>query len=172
MELVQELSQLMGDPFESVADILIPSVLRLCARANKVFVTSAVACITTCIQSSLIPSLVPIFFEAMSSSSKSLRQSGAFFLSLQLQVSLERGKSRIEPYVETMEAAIRLGISDSTSDVRETCKKIFETYRILFDLRLERYEVACMGRIVKEENPLTLSSVTKISLLPFLSDSF
>ncbi|ORY50813.1 hypothetical protein BCR33DRAFT_836772 [Rhizoclosmatium globosum] len=136
MLLCEVLGQCLEDRFEGLSDIILPAVLKLCTRANKVIVTSANNTLKVIIDHAGVPSLITLLSENICapSPSKSLRISSAECLNRILGVNTY---ARLEKYVEPLEAAIKNGTVDSTPEVRGLIKSTFELYKDMFPGRLD-----------------------------------
>ncbi|KAJ3067963.1 hypothetical protein HDU98_008869 [Podochytrium sp. JEL0797] len=138
MLLCETLAESQQERFEVLADFILPALLRLCTRANKVIVTSANNSLKVIIDHAKVPSLVVLLAEHICtpSPSKTLRISSAECLNRILDAN---SGSRLEKYVESIEAAIRSGTVDSTPEVRGLMKESFELYKDLFPIRLDAF---------------------------------
>jgi hypothetical protein len=136
MTLVETLARYLRDRFDALAELFIPPLLRLCTRANKVFVTCAHNTLKSLIEYAGVQSIVPLLLESMSSPSKTLRTCSAECLFHVLQVNSEQ---KLENYVEAIESMIRQGSIDQISDVRSMSKKSFDLYKAKFPNRLTKY---------------------------------
>ncbi|KAJ3087760.1 hypothetical protein HK102_010339 [Quaeritorhiza haematococci] len=136
MTLIAELTRNLLDRFEILANDFIPSVLKLCTRANKVFVHTANATLKNAIEYSGIPNQIPAFTDGLRNPSKTLRLCAAEAVLKSMQIN---SPVRLEPYVDHIETAIKDAILDSTPEVRETARAIHEQYRDMFANRLDRF---------------------------------
>ncbi|KAI9335290.1 clasp N terminal-domain-containing protein [Obelidium mucronatum] len=138
MLLCEVLGQSLEERFDGLSDFILPALVRLCTRANKVIVTSANNTLKVIIDHAGVPSLLTLLSENICapSPSKSLRISSAECVNRILGAN---SVSRLEKYVEALEAAIKCGTVDSTPEVRGLIKATFEQYKTLFPLRLDRF---------------------------------
>ncbi|KAG9294847.1 hypothetical protein G9A89_008539 [Geosiphon pyriformis] len=158
-ELVEELGRCLGSKFESLAEIFIPSVLKLCARSNKVFITRAQKCVTTIIRECKMPGLIPKFKESLQDQSKGMRTCAAEFILISLEVN---DVGALADYRMDLEWAIRHSAVDSIAAVRTISKKIFEVYKLKFDLRFHDFidtldATAKKYLGIKEKQPIKVS---------------
>nr|CAG8447584.1 15092_t:CDS:2 [Entrophospora candida] len=130
-ELVEEISKSLGPNFDSLAELFVPDILKLCNRTNKLFGTRAYKCLETIIKVSKLSSLIPKFREAMQSQSKLLKTNVA---KLTLTI-LEEDVTGLENHIVDLEWIIHLGVIDSTLEVRTASKKSFEVYKSRFGSR-------------------------------------
>ncbi|KAJ3331273.1 hypothetical protein HDU76_003608 [Blyttiomyces sp. JEL0837] len=136
MLLVEVLARSLGDKFETLSDFTLSALLKLCTRANKVFVTCAANTLKIIIENAGVPSIMPLLHESLHSPSKSLRICAAEMLNLVLEAN---SPHRLENYVEQVENAIKSGCVDPTPEVRSFAKKTFELYKDIFSFRLDRF---------------------------------
>ncbi|CAG8441050.1 6958_t:CDS:2 [Diversispora eburnea] len=135
-ELIEEFGKILGPKFEIISDMFVPAILKLCTRTNKIFINRARKCMSTIIRDCQIPSLITKFKESMQGQSKTLRTSAAEFTLTSIEVS---DVGNLNNYISDLEWIIREGAVDSTPAVRSVTKKIFEVYKIKFDLRLDDF---------------------------------
>ncbi|KAG9300244.1 hypothetical protein G9A89_011317 [Geosiphon pyriformis] len=136
LELIQEFSIALGRKFESLADIFIPGILKLCSRSNKVFVNRARGCMGTILRESRVLNLIPKLKDALQNQSKPLRSSAAEFMLICMELN---DKSALFTQIEELEVAIRVGSVDSLQEVRETLRKVFLIYKEKFPDRVENF---------------------------------
>ncbi|KAJ1554393.1 hypothetical protein HK405_005194 [Cladochytrium tenue] len=136
MTLVEVLALSLGDRFEPLVDFSVPALLRLCTRANKVFVSCASATLRTVIEHAGVPSCVPLLAEALQSNSKSLRASAADCLNAALEAN---SPAKLDVYGEAVETALRLAIVDAAPEVRTLARTSYDLFRAKFPGRLDRF---------------------------------
>ncbi|KAJ3248471.1 hypothetical protein HDU77_008103 [Chytriomyces hyalinus] len=137
--LCEVLSVSLQEKFDGLADFLLPALLRLSTRANKVIVTCATSALKTIIDNSGVPSILPMLAEhiCLPSPSKSLRICAAECLNRVLEST--SASAKIDKYAEPIENAIKSGTVDSTPEVRALIRTAFESYRQVFPSRLDRF---------------------------------
>jgi hypothetical protein len=123
----------MGKRFIPYCELFLPSIMKLCARTNKVFINRGKNCVSAVIKNVNSPLVIPKFKEALQDQSKTLRACAGEWL-LACVESHEVGE--LADYVDDIETAIRQGVLDSAPDVRSACKKLYEAYKSKFDLRI------------------------------------
>lgn len=133
---MEEISKALEENFDPFVDAFVPSILRLCTRANKVFVTCANNCLKIIITHSKTPSIIPFLHEALHNPSKSLRTSASESLLTCFEII---SPENLESHIETIESAIRDGVVDVAPTVRDYCRKSFEMYRQYFPERIKMY---------------------------------
>ena len=135
--LVEELARHLRERFESLSDFLLPAVLRLTMRANKVYVTSSSAALKTCIECSGVPSFALALGDALKNPSKTMRIAAMDAMKC-LMVS--NGPERLVPYIEVIEASIRDGVVDSLNEVRSLTRAAFEVYGEKFPELVNKFQ--------------------------------
>ncbi|KAJ3244583.1 hypothetical protein HDU77_009830 [Chytriomyces hyalinus] len=139
LTLCEVLSVSLLDRFDGLADFLLPALIRLSTRSNKVIVTCATSALMTIIDNSGVPSIIPMLAEhvVLPSPSKSLRICAAECLNRVLESST--ATSKLDKYVESVENTIKSGTVDSAPEVRGLIRTAFDSYKDRFPSRLERF---------------------------------
>ncbi|KAF9227439.1 hypothetical protein BS17DRAFT_878349 [Gyrodon lividus] len=148
IELLTALATGLGSSFEPLVSLLVPTLLALCGRTNKVFTARAKACILAIVEYTQLPSLLPYLAELGTHKSVFPRLTAAEGVLACLNCfnppDLERdSRARI------VEDFIKLTARDASADVRKASKKIFEAYKTLMPGRVERF-VAPLTPVVKK----------------------
>jgi CLASP N terminal len=125
----------MGERFEQLSDLLLPTVLRLTTRANKVYVSSATSTLKACIKAAGLISLIPTLLEGLQNPSKSMRIASIEAILLIVE---KNGPHRLQGSVALIEKAIKDGVLDPTHEVRDCAKTLFENYKVGFGESLAR----------------------------------
>lgn len=133
--MVTTMATSMGDKFEQLSDLLLPTVLRLTTRANKVYVSSATATLKACIKAAGLTTLIPTLLEGLKNPSKSMRIASIEAILLIVE---KNGPHRLQNSVTLIEKAILDGVQDPTHEVRDTAKTLFENYKVGFNDSLLR----------------------------------
>ncbi|KAI8993925.1 clasp N-terminal domain-containing protein [Trametes punicea] len=128
----------LGRAFEPLIPHYLPSLLTLCTRANKVFVTRAKDCIHAVIEHTQSPSILHYLTESAKDKSVSLRLAAAEAVVLCLN-SFNPPDLEKEQRAREIEAIIRVTAVDANADVRKVGRKIFDAYKILLPGRVQRY---------------------------------
>ncbi|KAJ2389572.1 hypothetical protein H4S02_002294 [Coemansia sp. RSA 2611] len=137
LTLVEELARQMETRFHPLSDLLFPSVMKTCGRANKVFVTRGVNCLTTVITYAHIPEQTPqICNAAMSDPSKTVRSSAAKLL---MSIVSCCTVPELTPHLALVEKAIAGGVVDANPDARTTTRQTYEIYVKRFSSRVEQF---------------------------------
>ncbi|KAH9892746.1 clasp N-terminal domain-containing protein [Cubamyces lactineus] len=127
----------LGRAFEPLIPHYLPTLLTLCTRANKVFVTRAKDCIHAVIEHTQSPSILHYLAESTKDKSVSLRLAAAEAVVLCLN-SFNPPDLERESRAKEIEAIIRVTAVDANADVRKTGRKIFDAYKILLPGRVQR----------------------------------
>jgi hypothetical protein len=122
--------------FSQIMDFLLPTVLKLTTRANKVYVSSATLTLKTCIKNAGCVPFISNLAEGLQSQSKSQK-----IASMECILEILQGNQRedLQTKVQEVEFVIAIGIVDSFSEVRDLCRKVFESYRTTFAERVEKF---------------------------------
>jgi hypothetical protein len=137
MDLISTAAQGLGTSFEPLLPPLLPTLLALCGRPNKVVISRARSCIIEIIQSTQLASIIPYFLRSVKDKSIPIRQMVADG-SLTCLNSLSPDDLGRESRLKDIEDLIRLTARDATADVRKTSRKMFQAYQILFPHRVDR----------------------------------
>ncbi|KAF8844269.1 hypothetical protein BDN67DRAFT_987839 [Paxillus ammoniavirescens] len=137
IELLTALATGLGPLFEPLVSLLIPGLLALCGRTNKVFAARARGCMLVVVEHTQLPSLLPYLAELGTHKSVFPRLTAAEGVLACLNCfnppDLEKdSRARI------VEEFIKLTARDASADVRHASKKIFEAYKTLMPGRVER----------------------------------
>jgi hypothetical protein len=135
MSLVETTAQSLGDRFEQAADFTVPPLLRLCTRANKVFVNCANTTLKAIIDNAGIPSIIPQLHDSLQSASKSLRTCAMELLNRTIGVN---SVQRLEHHVDAIENMIKTAVIDSTPEVRTLARACFDLYKDMFSSRIDK----------------------------------
>ncbi|KIJ18786.1 hypothetical protein PAXINDRAFT_9021 [Paxillus involutus ATCC 200175] len=148
IELLTALAAGLGSLFEPLVSLLIPGLLALCGRSNKVFAARARGCMLAVVEHTQLPSLLPYLAELGTHKSVFPRLTAAEGVLACLNCfnppDLEKdSRARI------VEDFIKLTARDASADVRHASKKIFEAYKTLMPGRVESF-VAPLTPVVKK----------------------
>ena len=137
IELVSALATALESSFDPLLNLFFPTLLILCTRSNKVFLSRARACILVIIECTQLPGLFAHLLPALQDKSVTLRIAAVESLLTCLNCfnppELEK-----EQRARDIETIIRATARDANPDVRNTSKKIFEAYKILLPNRVDR----------------------------------
>ena len=136
-ECIAALASGLGPFFDPLVPLFIPTLLSICSRPNKVFISRAKATIQTIIDQTQLISLLPYFVGALREKSVTLRLIAIESLLACVQCfnppDLER-----DARARDVENAIRLTATDASADVRKASRHVFDAYKILLPARVER----------------------------------
>ena len=124
IKLITALSAGLGPAFEPLISLFIHVLLGLCARANKLFVSRAKACIISIIEHTRSRSILSYLAGSVNHKSQSLRLAAAEGVLACLN-SLKPS----DPRARRFEDVIKLTTRDPSPDVRATGRKISAAYK-------------------------------------------
>lgn len=127
INLIIALSTGLGRSFEPLLPIFIYTLLGLCARANKLFVTRAKACIITIIEYTRSSSILSYLAESVDHKSPSLRLAVAEGVLACLDTFNPSDGARARRF----EDIIKVITQDARADVRAIGKKICAAYKAM-----------------------------------------
>ncbi len=137
LECMATLAAGLGPSFDPLVPLFIPTLLSLCSRPNKVFISRAKATIRTIIDQTQLISLLPYFVGALRDKSVTLRLIAIESVLACVQCfnppDLEK-----EARARDVENAIKLTATDANADVRRVSREVFNAYKILLPTRIER----------------------------------
>ena len=138
IDLVSLSAAELGDHFDPLLPVFIPTVLLLCTRTNKVFLNRGRACLHTIISSTQSPAVLPLLVHNVKDKSVALRQTVAeaavTFLNSVNPLVLEK-----EARARDVETLIRVTATDANADIRRLGRQLFEAYKLLLPQRVARY---------------------------------
>lgn len=137
IKLVITLLDGLGQTFEPLVALFLPTLLGLCARTNKVFTRPAKECVFAVIKGIKSPSILPFLAESINHKSSSVRLVSAegvlaYLNCFNLPEIVKDTRARL------LEDVIKLTTRDANADVRQTGKKIFESYKAILPGRVEK----------------------------------
>ncbi|KAI9478998.1 clasp N-terminal domain-containing protein, partial [Coemansia mojavensis] len=135
--LIEELSRQMDTRFQALSEQLFGTTMKLCGRANKVFITRGVNCLTTVITYSHVPEQTPLVCNAiLSDPSKTMRASAAKLLMSLVSCCTV---PELNSHMALVEKAIAAGIVDANPDARTTARQTYEIFVKRFSDRVEQF---------------------------------
>ncbi|KAJ1728027.1 hypothetical protein LPJ61_004262 [Coemansia biformis] len=159
LNLVEELARQMELRFHPLCDLVFPSVMKTCGRANKVFSTRGVSCLTTVITYAHIPEQTPNICSATASDpNKTMRTSAAKLL---MSIISCCTVPELTPHLGAVEKAISEGVVDANPDARTTARQSYEIYIKRFSDRVEQFHASLSStakKYLKIEDKGTASS--------------
>ncbi|KAJ2824330.1 hypothetical protein GGI24_003438, partial [Coemansia furcata] len=140
LTLVEEMAKQMETRFTPLCDMVFPSAMKTCGRANKVFVTRGVNSLTTVITYSHVPEQTPRICDAASTDpNKTVRASAAKLLMAIVSCCTV---PELTPHLALVEGAIASGVVDANPDARTTARQSYEIYIKRFAARVELFHAA------------------------------
>ncbi|KAJ2551831.1 hypothetical protein EV175_003546 [Coemansia sp. RSA 1933] len=137
LELVEEMARQMETRFQPVGDMVFATVLKTCARANKVFVTRGVKCLTTVITYAHASEQTPrVCLAATTDANKTMRASATKLLMSLVSCCTV---PELAPHMVAVEKAIALGVVDANPDARTTSRQTYEIYIKRFATRVDQF---------------------------------
>ncbi|KAJ2515517.1 hypothetical protein H4217_005122 [Coemansia sp. RSA 1939] len=135
--LVEEMSRQMETRFHPVNEMVFQTVLKICARANKVFVTRGVSCLTTVITYSHASEQAPhVCRAATTDANKTMRASAAKLLMSMVSCCTV---PELAPHMAVVEKAIASGVVDANPDARTTSRQTYEIFVKRFADRVDQF---------------------------------
>ncbi|KIO32207.1 hypothetical protein M407DRAFT_215040 [Tulasnella calospora MUT 4182] len=150
IDLVSSFAPRLGPRFEPLVSIIIPALVKVLIRPNKIFVNRAQACLLLIIEHCHLPSIVPHLREAVKDKSQALRLAA---IEATLQVLEQFDKSLLEVRegsalikrhrgnVEDIESIVKDTARDANPTVRQVSRKVFEKYSEIWPERVEAYVI-------------------------------
>ncbi|KAG8956331.1 hypothetical protein FRC04_004411 [Tulasnella sp. 424] len=149
LDLVSSFAPRLGARFEPLVPIIIPALVKVLSRPNKVFVNRGQACLLLIIEHCHLPSIVPHLREAVKDKSQTLRLAAIeatlhvlehFDKSL---LDVREGTSSIQirhrGNAEDIESIVKDTARDANPTVRQVSRKVFEKYSEMWPERVETF---------------------------------
>ena len=136
LDLLKAAAEGIGKTFDGLIPLYIPTLLTLCSRSNKVFISRAKACMIHFIESTQAPTILSYLAEAAKDKSLSLRLSAAEG-GLACLNSFNPPDLEKEARAREVESLIRSTATDASADVRKVGRQLFEAYKILLPHRVD-----------------------------------
>lgn len=128
MEFVKALCGTLGSGMDQFGECLLPPILKLCERTNKIFVMRATQTLNAYVKVAPVPKTVlPRLAEALRSVNKGLRSVAAEVLENLVETAPGEG---IAELYEPLEKVLVEALSDAAPQVRETSRRIYFGYRL------------------------------------------
>lgn len=137
IDLLSTLAVGLGSQMEPLLPLFLPTLLLLCTRSSKVFVTRSRACILTFIDNTQLPSILPFLVEAVKDKSISLRLSAVEGVLACLNCfnppDLEK-----DVRAKSVEDVIRATARDANPEIRKVSRAVFDAYKAVLPGRVDR----------------------------------
>lgn len=151
IDFVSSFAPRLGARFEPLVHIIIPALVKLLMRPNKVFVNRGQACLLLIIEHCHLPSIVPHLREAVKDKAQTLRLAAIeatlhvlehFDKSLlEVREGMSSIQTRHRGNVEDIESIIKDTARDANPTVRQVSRKVFEKYTEIWEERVEAYVI-------------------------------
>ncbi|KAF7793767.1 hypothetical protein EIP86_004888 [Pleurotus ostreatoroseus] len=138
VELLTTSATELGSAFDSLLPVFLPTLLSLCARTNKVFISRARTCIVAIIQSTQSPLILSYLCRSMKDKSNTLRLIIAE-CALACLNSFNPPDLQKEARSREIELLIKWAATDANAEVRKYGKQMYEAYQILLPERVESF---------------------------------
>ncbi|THH29280.1 hypothetical protein EUX98_g4908 [Antrodiella citrinella] len=136
IDLLKAAAEWIGKAFDGLIPLYLPTLLTLCSRSNKVFISRAKACVINIIEATQAPIILSYLAEASKDKSLSLRLSAAEGCLACLN-SFNPPDLEKEVRGRDVETLIKSTATDPSADIRKVGKRIFEAYKILLPHRVD-----------------------------------
>lgn len=137
IDLLHALATGLGHDLEPLLPLFFPTLLVLCTRTNKVFITRAKACILAFIENTQLPGILNYLLDASKDKSVSLRLTAVDSVLACLNCfnppDLEK-----DARAKVIEDVIRATARDASADVRKSSRKVFDAYTVLLPNRVDK----------------------------------
>ncbi|KAI0079410.1 hypothetical protein K474DRAFT_1770317 [Panus rudis PR-1116 ss-1] len=138
IELFKASAEALGQTFSGLLPLFLPTLLSLCSRPNKVFITRAKGCIMHIIEYTQAPVILSYLVDLAKDKSNSLRLSVAE-CALACLNTFNPPDLEKEARAREVETLIRTTATDATAEVRKVSRKLFEAYKILLPHRVDGF---------------------------------
>ena len=136
IECITTLATELGPSFDPLVPLFVPTLLSICSRPNKVFISRAKAALHTIIDQTQLITLLPYFVDPLRDKSVTLR-----LIAMESVLACVRCFNppdlEKDARARDIENAIRLTATDASADVRKVSRSVFDAYKILLPARVE-----------------------------------
>ncbi|KAK9718040.1 hypothetical protein K7432_005769 [Basidiobolus ranarum] len=150
---------LSSDDFLVLEEQFVPEILKLIQRDARIFQLRARECIVTLVQHKKLLTFFPAVVEGFAEGNEFAKCNIMEILVEYVQCL----QIDMEPYLESLESVLRVGCADSSQDVREITRRVYDAYRKQFK---ERAEILKDALSEESKNNLKIESPS----LPSLSE--
>lgn len=137
VDLISASAECLQGYFDAALPVFLPTLLSLCSRPNKVFVTRARKCISDLILSTQSPSILPFLVREVKDKSVTLRLAVTDAALMCLE-TLDHSALQKEARARDIEALIKAMATDANADIRKLARKVFEVYKVVMPHRVDR----------------------------------
>ncbi|KAJ1034997.1 hypothetical protein NDA18_000602 [Ustilago nuda] len=135
-DLLNSIAPRLGEKFEPLVAVFVPTLLLICARTNKVAVKRAEKTLHFVVKHCRPTSVIAYLKEAIKDKGQGLRAVAARTLVLALEVT---EKEKLARRVGDVEACVKSAATDSNPEVRKLAKRLFELYLEIWPERVEAF---------------------------------
>ncbi|EJD36027.1 hypothetical protein AURDEDRAFT_74685 [Auricularia subglabra TFB-10046 SS5] len=135
VDFVSSLASL-GRAFDPLLNHLFDALLKLCLKTSRILVARVQAAIMRVVEETTLPGILSHLREAIKDKNQNLRAVASDAVLLAMNTFAPRD---LTARVTDVEEIIRSTGRDANPGVRQTSRKIFEAYQILFPERVDRY---------------------------------
>lgn len=129
------MAQTLGNHFQKLATMLLPTLINLSASGNKVISGYVAECVHSVLQHTHVTRGIPAITDLVAHRSSSVRESCYEYLRVVLSHWPEAAMSR---YAAEILGAIQTGLSDASATGRKTSRECFVLYRRLWPDKVAR----------------------------------
>lgn len=127
----------LDSAFEPLLPLFFPTLLHLCTKASKLVVSRAHACVTSIVETTQLPAILPYLMYACKDKSSTCRMVAADGVMSCLNCfnppDLEK-----DARAKMIEDIIRLTARDASAEVRKISRKLFDAYKTLLPSRVDK----------------------------------
>jgi len=136
LDLVHSVAAACGTDFTALISLLIPTLMILTGRTNKVVITRTKNCLITIIECCPSPALLPHFMSQLGEKSVTMRQISAECCLAYIKCCNPPDIEK-ETRAQDVETIIRKTARDASADIRKISREIFGAYQILLPQRVD-----------------------------------
>ena len=127
----------LAEHFVPLVPLFVPTLLSLCARTNKVFLSRGRACLNTIICSTQSPAILSFLVDNTKDKSTALRltvaEAAVTCLNTINPLALEK-----EARARDVELLIKATATDANAEIRRSGRQLFDAYKLLLPHRVDR----------------------------------
>lgn len=135
LDLLSTSATALGNTFDPLLPLFVPTLLALSTRPNKVFVSRARTCLNTIISSTQSSTILPFLVHHIHDKAVSLRLTVAEAALAYLNCANPPDVQR-EARAKEVESLIKAAAVDANAQVRKYGRDLFDAYRVLLPDRL------------------------------------
>ena len=145
LECITAIGPRIGLAFDPLVPLFIPHILRLSTRSNKVYVTRSQASMGLILNYCHIPSIMPQLLVACKESKIVTGRAVAIDGILRCLNKWDWVQKDVRSKVGDVEEAIKITGRDKDAKIRQSSRKVFEAYKIMFPERVDEYVILARG---------------------------